>query len=153
MRYAMVKKSLMHLHNALYQASLHLYNFGSMKCISCIVESIRVLELNKNGKLSTDWCLTTFSTLFQLYRSGQCTFTCCTGVLCTIFFLSHWLLYQITTKQWTAATLIGCTILTPFFSYIAGASAPINLYSEFFLPILHTIFFPSHWLLSHVEIR
>ena len=44
-----------------------------------------------------------FSTVFQLYRSGQCTYPCFPGVfifskpvLRTIFFPSHWLLSHIT---------------------------------------------------------
>ena len=32
------------------------------------------------------------------------------------------------------------------------ASAPIHAFPEFFQPILHTIFFPSHWLLSQITI-
>ena len=36
-----------------------------------------------------------------------------------------------------------------YFSYIAVASAPINALLEFFR-VICTIFFPSHWLLSHI---
>ena len=36
-----------------------------------------------------------------------------------------------------------------YFSYIAEASAPIH---AFLIPALYTIFFPSHWLLSHKTI-
>ena len=32
------------------------------------------------------------------------------------------------------------------------ASAPIHAFLEFFLPVLCTIFFPSHWLLSDITI-
>ena len=39
-----------------------------------------------------------------------------------------------------------------YFSYITAASAPIHAFLEFFLPVLCTIFVPSHWLLSHVTI-
>ena len=28
--------------------------------------------------------------------------------------------------------------------------APIHFHLEFFLPVLHTVFSPSHWLLSHI---
>ena len=30
------------------------------------------------------------------------------------------------------------------------ASAPVQAFLEFFLPVYHTILFPSHWLLSHI---
>ena len=33
---------------------------------------------------------------------------------------------------------------------MAAASAPTHTLREFFKPVLHTIFFPSHWLLSHI---
>ena len=33
-----------------------------------------------------------------------------------------------------------------------AASAGIHDFLEFFLPVLRTIFFPSHWLLSHITI-
>ena len=39
-----------------------------------------------------------------------------------------------------------------YFSYIMAASVPINAYLEFFKPLFRTIFFPSHWLLSHITI-
>ena len=39
-----------------------------------------------------------------------------------------------------------------YFSYIAAASAPIHAFLQFFLPVLRTIFFPSHWLLSQITI-
>ena len=32
------------------------------------------------------------------------------------------------------------------------ASAPIHAFPEFLLPVPRTIFFPSHWLLSHITI-
>ena len=48
------------------------------------------------------WCLTLFSTLFNLYCGSHCTFSCFAKFL--------------------------------------------------FSPVLHTIFFPSHWLLSHITI-
>ena len=32
------------------------------------------------------------------------------------------------------------------------ASAPIHAYLEFFYPVLPTILFPRHWLLSHITI-
>ena len=32
------------------------------------------------------------------------------------------------------------------------ASAPIYAFLEFLKPVLRTIFFPSHWLLSHILI-
>ena len=32
------------------------------------------------------------------------------------------------------------------------ASAPVKAFLEFFLPVYHTILFPSHWLLSHIAI-
>ena len=37
-----------------------------------------------------------------------------------------------------------------YFSYITAASAPIHTFLEFFYSVLHTIFFPSHWLLSYL---
>ena len=39
-----------------------------------------------------------------------------------------------------------------YFSFIAAASALIHAFLEFFQPVLNTIIFPSHWLLSHVTI-
>ena len=39
-----------------------------------------------------------------------------------------------------------------YFSFIAAASAPIHAFLEFFLPVLRTTSFPSHWLLSHITI-
>ena len=33
-----------------------------------------------------------------------------------------------------------------------AASAPIHAFQEFLKPILRTIFFPSHWLLTHITI-
>ena len=33
-----------------------------------------------------------------------------------------------------------------------AASSPIHAFLEFFSPVLRTIFFPSHWLLSHLNI-
>ena len=38
------------------------------------------------------------------------------------------------------------------FSYITSTSSPINAFQEFFLTVLRTIFFLSHWLLSHMTI-
>ena len=38
------------------------------------------------------------------------------------------------------------------YMYIAAASAPIHALLELFQPVLRTIFFPSHWLLSHITI-
>ena len=35
---------------------------------------------------------------------------------------------------------------------MATVSAPIYAFLEFFLPVLSTIFFPSHWPLSHKTI-
>ena len=32
------------------------------------------------------------------------------------------------------------------------ASTPAQALLEFFLPVYHTILFPSHWLLSHITI-
>ena len=43
--------------------------------------------------------------------------------------------------------------LRPFsavFLFIVVASAPNHAFLEFFQPVLHTIFFPRHWLLSHI---
>ena len=39
-----------------------------------------------------------------------------------------------------------------YFSYIMAPSAPVNAFLELLLPLLRTIFFPSHWLLSHITI-
>ena len=39
-----------------------------------------------------------------------------------------------------------------YFNYIMAASAPIHAFLDFFKPVLRTIFFPSHWLLSHLTI-
>ena len=39
-----------------------------------------------------------------------------------------------------------------YFSYIAATSAPTYAFLEFSLPLLSTIFFPSHWLLYHITI-
>ena len=39
-----------------------------------------------------------------------------------------------------------------YFSYITAASAPNHAFFELFLPALRTIFFPSHWLLTHLTI-
>ena len=36
--------------------------------------------------------------------------------------------------------------------YIVVASASTDAVLEFFSPVLHTIFFSSHWLLSHITI-
>ena len=49
------------------------------------------------------FCLTPFSTVFQLYSGGQCTYPCFPGVLLTItiFFPSHWLLSHITIVETT----------------------------------------------------
>ena len=35
---------------------------------------------------------------------------------------------------------------------MTAASVPIPAFLEFFLPVLGTIFVPSHWLLSHITI-
>ena len=43
-------------------------------------------------------------------------------------------------------------VFNKYFSYIAAASAPIHAFLEFFLPVLRTILFPSHWLLFHITI-
>ena len=32
------------------------------------------------------------------------------------------------------------------------ASAPIHAFPDFFYPVLCTIFFPSHWMFSHITI-
>ena len=39
-----------------------------------------------------------------------------------------------------------------YFSHIVVVSAPIHAFLEFFLPLLHTIFCPSHWLLYSIAI-
>ena len=39
-----------------------------------------------------------------------------------------------------------------FSSYTAVACAPIYAFLEFFKPVLCTMFFPSHWLVSHKTI-
>ena len=39
-----------------------------------------------------------------------------------------------------------------YFSYIAVASSPIQTFLKFFNQLLCTIFFPSHWLFSHITI-
>ena len=41
-----------------------------------------------------------------------------------------------------------------YFSNIAHAatSAHFHAFLEFFKPVLHTIFLPNHWLLSHITI-
>ena len=37
-----------------------------------------------------------------------------------------------------------------YFSDIAGARAPTHAFLKFFWPVLHIVFFPSHWLLSNM---
>ena len=32
------------------------------------------------------------------------------------------------------------------------ARAPFHVFPMFYVPVLHTIFFPGHWLLSHITI-
>ena len=44
------------------------------------------------------------------------------------------------------------TVFEHHFSYITAASAPIHAFQEFLLLVLRKIFFPSHWLLSHLTI-
>ena len=44
------------------------------------------------------------------------------------------------------------TIFQRYFGYIAAASAPIHAFLKFLEPVLHIILFPSHWLLSHINI-
>ena len=39
-----------------------------------------------------------------------------------------------------------------FRSYPYSASALIHAFLDFFLPVLRTLFFPSHWLLSYINI-
>ena len=36
--------------------------------------------------------------------------------------------------------------------YITAVSAPIHAFPDFFQPVLRAIFFPSHWLFSHITI-
>ena len=49
---------------------------------------------------------------------------------------------------------IECSVmpLETFFSYIVAASASNHAFLEFLLPLLSRVFFPSHWLLSHITI-
>ena len=59
-----------------------------------------LLDMHLVVPRSTVWCLTPFSTLFQLCRGSQCTYPCFPGVLLTStphnIFSSHWLLSHIT---------------------------------------------------------
>ena len=43
-------------------------------------------------------------------------------------------------------------LISLHFIYNAAASAPIHAFLEFFSSVLSKIFFPSHWLLSHMNI-
>ena len=43
-------------------------------------------------------------------------------------------------------------VFQQYFSYITAASAPTHSFLEFFKPVLHTLFFPSYRLLSHIAI-
>ena len=54
-------------------------------------------------------------------------------------------------EKWIEWSIVSCfhTIFTCYFSYITAATAPIHAVLEFFWPILSTIVFQSHWLLSH----
>ena len=37
-----------------------------------------------------------------------------------------------------------------YLNYIKAASTPILMFLEFLLPVFRAIFFPSHWLFSHM---
>ena len=39
-----------------------------------------------------------------------------------------------------------------YFSYIAAAGVPVHAFLGFFLPLLHTVFLQSNWLLFHISI-
>ena len=39
-----------------------------------------------------------------------------------------------------------------YFGYIAAVKAPAHAFLKFFMPVLHTIFLPCHWLLSNMTI-
>ena len=43
-------------------------------------------------------------------------------------------------------------VFQQYFIYIAAARALIHAFQEFFTPLLRTMFFPSHWLLSNITI-
>ena len=110
---------------------------------------------------------------------------CCTSLLKTLgkgeiarneqFLLSPWCFLPIwrtfycfhqfqncpllTLSVWKSLNLLFGKGLMPFkhyFGYIMGASAPSLALLEFILPVLHTIFLPSHWrhwrhwLISHI---
>ena len=48
--------------------------------------------------------------------------------------------------------MVDYMVFSAVFNSIAAASAPIRAFLVFFETVLRTIFFPSHWLLSHVTI-
>ena len=77
--------------------TLHLNSFNS-------IAHNNILNLLKSDWLIV-WCLTPFSTVFQLYHGGQCTYPCFVGVLLTsaltVFFPSHWLLSHLTIVETT----------------------------------------------------
>ena len=55
--------------------------------------------------------------------------------------------------EWLTDSLYGLKrSFQQYFNYMAAESAPIHSFLKFFLPLLRTIFFPSHCLLSHITI-
>ena len=55
-------------------------------------------------------------------------------------------------KAWVLLIIWCLTPFQQYFNFIAAVSASINAFLEFFLPVLHTKFFLSHWLNSHITI-
>ena len=72
--------------------------FGLISGNSCFEKRINIKKI-------MEWCLTRFSTAFQLYHSGQCTYPCFPGILLTStphnILPSHWLLSYITIVEIT----------------------------------------------------
>ena len=70
-----------------------------------------------------------------------------TSLFCHIFPYSQCILME------NIVLIVWCLMpFSTYFSCTEEASAPIHAFLEFSWPVLCSIFFPNHWLLSHINI-